>query len=630
MEKRFYCIIFSILSIYIVEAQNSYSLNFNGQSDYIEVIDASAMISNSDQMSITGWVYPRNANSGWPDFDGFFGFRNELDMDFYLMQLDNYKVEGRLRISLNDYFSIVTAPNAISTETWYHLALIYDGNNLIVYINGIEAGSTDASGQITNESVPLKVGRLVFQTTNFDLDGQVDEVGLWNVALTAQQIQDYMYADLTGEEGLVGYWNCNEGSGDTVNDASGNDNDGLIYGANWSTNIPFQGVYISDQQIMEDEELIMDLSYIGENMTYNAHSDTSAVSVVVEGQNLLLTPLPNWHGISTITVYITDENNLSDTTSFVLTVSSVNDPPIIAAVNDISIAEDGTASIVLNVTDIDSDDLIYNFYTSQPVFSYSVIEDTLFVSPILNWNGQANLTIFVSDGENSDNTSLEITVTPVNDSPLEFELISPTVLDTFQISTSTDETIPFTWETSYDVDSDVTYKLTVTLDYLGNVYTQDYENITDPITAISTYEYAAFMTDLNLTLWNIDYVIEASDEEFTVISQVGEFVLENTVLSIDGKIIPKMFALYQNYPNPFNPVTSLQYDLPEDGLVNITIYDMMGRKVKTLVNSSQTAGYKSIRWNTTNDRNEPVSAGLYLYTIQAGEFRQTKKMVLLK
>ena len=54
------------------------------------------------------------------------------------------------------------------------------------------------------------------------------------------------------------------------------------------------------------------------------------------------------------------------------------------------------------------------------------------------------------------------------------------------------------------------------------------------------------------------------------------------------------------------------------------------RIVKTLVNSSQTAGYKSIKWNATNDRNESVSAGLYLYTIQAGEFRQTKKMVLLK
>ena len=66
MQKIFYCIIFSILSINAVEAQNSHSLNFNGQSDYIEVTDASAMIANSDQISIMGWVYPRNTNSGWP------------------------------------------------------------------------------------------------------------------------------------------------------------------------------------------------------------------------------------------------------------------------------------------------------------------------------------------------------------------------------------------------------------------------------------------------------------------------------------------------------------------------------------------------------------------------------------
>jgi len=613
-----------------VKAQNSHSLDFNGQSDYIEVADASEMIANSDQISITGWVYPRNTNSGWPNFDGFFGFRNEFDADFYLLQLDNYKVEGRLRISVNDYFTVVTDPNSISPETWYHLALVYDGTNLIVYINGTEAGSTGASGQITNEFVPLYVGRLVFQTTNFDLDGQADEVGLWNVALTAEQIQDYMYADLTGEGGLVGYWNFNEGSGEIANDGSGNDNDGLIYGANWSTNIPFQGIYISDQQIEEDEELNMDLSYLGETMTFEAYSDTSAVSAVINGQSLLLTPLSNWYGISTITVYLTDDSNLLDTASFVLTVTSVNDPPTIAVVDDVTMEEDGSASVFLNVRDIDSDDLIYNFYSNPPIFVFTLIDDSLFISPLLNWNGQANLTVFVSDGEDSDNISLAITVTPVNDPPSEFDLISPTVLDTFQISTATDETIPFTWGSSYDVDSDVSYKLTITLDYPGNVYTQDYQNITDSSTSISAYEYAAFMTDLSLSQWNIDYVIEASDEEYTVISQVGEFVLNNTLLSINGEIIPVVFALHQNYPNPFNPVTSLRYDLPEDGLVNITIYDMMGRVVNTLINDSQNAGYKSIQWNATNDRNEPVSAGLYIYTIQAGEFRKTKKMVLLK
>ena len=93
---------------------------------------------------------------------------------------------------------------------------------------------------------------------------------------------------------------------------------------------------------------------------------------------------------------------------------------------------------------------------------------------------------------------------------------------------------------------------------------------------------------------------------------------------------PVIFKLNNCYPNPFNPVTTLRYDIPENGLVNITIYDMMGRQVKTLINGSQTAGYKTIQWNATNNVGQPVSAGLYLYTIQAGDFRETKKMILLK
>ena len=119
------------------------------------------------------------------------------------------------------------------------------------------------------------------------------------------------------------------------------------------------------------------------------------------------------------------------------------------------------------------------------------------------------------------------------------------------------------------------------------------------------------------------------NEPETVLCGNG-FLDETTTASVLDKNIPSVFKLYHSYPNPFNPVTYLRYDLPEDGIINITIYDMMGRVVKTLVNSSQTAGYKDIQWNATNNRNEPVSAGLYLYTIQAGEFRKTKKMVLLK
>ena len=101
-------------------------------------------------------------------------------------------------------------------------------------------------------------------------------------------------------------------------------------------------------------------------------------------------------------------------------------------------------------------------------------------------------------------------------------------------------------------------------------------------------------------------------------------------LALENDFIPLKYILHQNYPNPFNPITTLQYDLPENGLVNVTVYDMLGRQVKTLINQTQEAGYKSVIWNATNDYGKPVSAGIYLYQIQAGEYISTKKMVLLK
>jgi len=94
--------------------------------------------------------------------------------------------------------------------------------------------------------------------------------------------------------------------------------------------------------------------------------------------------------------------------------------------------------------------------------------------------------------------------------------------------------------------------------------------------------------------------------------------------------LPDIINLHQNYPNPFNPVTTLRYDLSENGHVNITIYDMLGRQIKTLINQTQDAGYRSVIWNATNNYGKPVSAGIYLYQIQAGEYISTKKMVLLK
>ncbi len=106
--------------------------------------------------------------------------------------------------------------------------------------------------------------------------------------------------------------------------------------------------------------------------------------------------------------------------------------------------------------------------------------------------------------------------------------------------------------------------------------------------------------------------------------------IQNTLVNDYRNDSSTSFRLYNNYPNPFNPKTILQYDLPEDSFVDITIYDMLGKEVKNLVYTNQLSGYKSIQWNATNNQGEPVSAGVYLYKIQASDFVDTKKMILLK
>ena len=93
---------------------------------------------------------------------------------------------------------------------------------------------------------------------------------------------------------------------------------------------------------------------------------------------------------------------------------------------------------------------------------------------------------------------------------------------------------------------------------------------------------------------------------------------------------PNAFRLAQNYPNPFNPVTTIEYNLPKRTQVTIEIFNVLGQKVRTLVNETRSAGSYRIEWNGNDDSGDPVSTGVYLYRFRAGDFVETKKMVLLK
>jgi hypothetical protein len=99
---------------------------------------------------------------------------------------------------------------------------------------------------------------------------------------------------------------------------------------------------------------------------------------------------------------------------------------------------------------------------------------------------------------------------------------------------------------------------------------------------------------------------------------------------LEEKKTKSFLTLYQNYPNPFNSKTIIRYFLRRDSEVNVTIYNILGQKVKNLVNCYQLSGHKSVIWDGTNQKGKGVASGVYFYRIRAGNFVQYKKMLLLK
>lgn len=125
-----------------------------------------------------------------------------------------------------------------------------------------------------------------------------------------------------------------------------------------------------------------------------------------------------------------------------------------------------------------------------------------------------------------------------------------------------------------------------------------------------------------------DNLSNISTNQFITVTESG--ALPKTADEDAAALLPEDYSLSQNYPNPFNPSTTISYRLPEAAEVNLTIYNTMGQAVKTLVVGSQGAGERSVTWNATNDNGLRVPSGVYFYTLAAGEFVQTRKMLLIK
>jgi len=294
---------------------------------------------------------------------------------------------------------------------------------------------------------------------------------------------------------------------------------------------------------------------------------------------------------------------------------------VINPVADLEVAEDASD---FQIADLD------NVFSQPPpgkTVTFSVASDTsaigvtlneshvVWVSLAKNWNGVGRIYLRATMDEVTVTDTVQLTVTPVNDPPTAFELVSPEndwegdfSACRFRWSMSSDPDREDTLAYDFSLSRDSSFAI---LDTMLNAMADT--SITLDTLASGKYYWKVCAYSKRDTVWASGSNIKPWS--FTIVT-----------VSIDHQQhIITDYRLYSNYPNPFNPTTTFRYELPKDSRVTLSVFDINGREIARLVNETQPAGCYSLIWNASE-----VGSGVYFYRIQAGEFQQVKKMVLVK
>ncbi|MBC8193855.1 MAG: PKD domain-containing protein [Candidatus Marinimicrobia bacterium] len=254
----------SILVDHAIEVFNGESsLHFEGPDNAV-IVDYSPLLNMTEAMSIEAWIYP----TGWGNLDA--GLGRILDkgfIRFFLNKAGNSQFADSsigliLKHQDGTLSKVTTGPNSIQLNEWQHVAMTYDGasSEIHIYINGIDRTviHTPPTGPLINHDTwDLILGNNL--TRSFVFDGRLDEIRIWDIAVTYTNLTAGMSSYLNGDEaGLMAYFKMNEANGDTLYDVTGNSHRGHIENADWTWGTDFVvPVGIDNQPALPIQRLVM-------------------------------------------------------------------------------------------------------------------------------------------------------------------------------------------------------------------------------------------------------------------------------------------------------------------------------------------------------------------------------------
>jgi Concanavalin A-like lectin/glucanases superfamily/Secretion system C-terminal sorting domain len=574
------------ITIVYINSESDNALHFDGIDDEL-VISADPALNPTSMITVEAWV-KLNSLTDIPTIIGNEDWSN--GEAGYILRVDNYVNINtpQFQVGTNNNWQSASAPSgSIPLDTWTHVAGTFDGSAIRVFINGVEEGYTPHDGSIIPSTIDIRIGSHWNSYVDRMWNGVIDEVRIWNVAHSEEEIFSNMIIPLTGvEPGLVALWRFESGSGNEAIDFTGNGHTGLINGAEWTDGYPMiippgtvEGTVYNSETMAYVENAIITLDTI--QVITDIHGDFSLD--ILQGTYQLTCEHEDYQFFTYPEDIVVLPNETLDLEIELIPINgyvtgTVIDSVTMAPVENALI----TMGTYLALTDIQGD---FSLDILQGTYQLTCEqEDYQFFTYPEDVNVIANETI-----------NIEIELIPNNG------IVTGTVINSVTMALVENATI--TLDTCQ-----------VTTDIQGNFLIDIFPG---------TYQ---------LTCEHEDYLLFTYPEDVNVISnETIDIAIELIpITGNDEGALTLVTKLKGNYPNPFNPSTIIEYSIDEPANVIIRIYNIKGQMVKTLVNAVRNADKHSEVWNGQDNNNNVVPSGIYFYKLETKRYSCIKKMILMK
>ena len=559
-------------------AQN-YALDFDGSNDYVEISN-NAVLNITGSMTVEAWVNYKVLSGG-----NYYRIlsKGEYNDGWIFGTTYAYTIDFTFNTTQTAY-----AQTALQTGKWYHIAAVIDNSakKVYLYLNGSLDNNSGYSftGNLPSTAYSLKIGK---SNAGYNCSAYIDEVRIWNYARSQSQIRANMHKSLIGNEsGLVAYYKMSDGTGTTLTDNSSYSNNGTLTNMasnDWvSSTAPVAGsttsgltdinaVWPTDNSNSSSILTLTDSDISGTDRVIFGHNNgplTSNLSDVPSGINRRLNRVWRMEAYGSLT-----GNFVFDCT-------------------DLGVTDGSTLRLLSDPEGTFSDAVAISGTYSSPYFTVSA---TAFL------NGY----YYTLSSTSSDNSL-------------------PVCISSFTASPGPGKSVILKWITESEVDNagfilERRMKNSKVWQFLADYTTNDCMKSRGNTSSRTEYKFT-------------DFTVETVQSYFYRISDVSIHGIKTSYppLLFEPEARYTETVLEEPYPNPFNPQTYITYYLSESTIVNITIFDMLGRAVKNLYNGRQNAGSYHVFWNGTDESGNKAPTGTYIIRLRTDNITEERKVTLIK